>query len=97
LKEAELTRDCVRRLNKIPGCFAVKVHGSPYQTRGLPDIVGCLHSGFFGIEMKLPGKEKTLTDIQAATLDKIRKAGGRSGVATSYTECLEIISDWQKE
>jgi Holliday junction resolvase len=92
MNEAELTRDCIRRLNKLPGCFAVKVHGSPYQRKGLPDIVGCVHGQFFGIEMKLPGKEGRVTPLQAATLDTIRKAGGKYGVATSYQECLEIIN-----
>jgi Holliday junction resolvase len=93
LTEAELTRDCVRRLNKLPGCLAVKVHGSQYQRKGLPDIVGCVHSTFFGIEMKKPGRRCTVTDAQKAVLDKIRKAGGKAGVATSYQECLEIIHE----
>lgn len=42
--------------------------------------------------MKLPGKEGRVTPLQAATLDTIRKAGGKYGVATSYQECLEIIN-----
>jgi Holliday junction resolvase len=97
VNEAELTRDCIRRLNKLPGCFAVKVHGSPYQRRGLPDIVGCLHGQFFGIEMKMPGKEANLTDNQKNVLAKIRHNGGRAGVATSYKECMEVINDGSGE
>ena len=91
MNEAELTRDCVRRLNKLHNCFAVKVHGNPYQRRGLPDIVGCYEGDFFGIEMKLPGRQRRLTPIQKANLDKIRAAGGLAGMATNYRECLEII------
>lgn len=93
MNEAELTRDCVRRLNKLPECFAVKMHGSPFQRSGLPDIIGCLQGEFFGIEMKMPGKEKNLTERQAATIEKIRNSGGRAGVATSYRECWEILHD----
>jgi Holliday junction resolvase len=93
LNEAELTRECVKRLNKLPGCFAVKVHGSPFQRSGLPDIIGCLQGEFFGIEMKMPGKEKNLTERQASTIKKIQNAGGTAGVATSFKDCLEILND----
>lgn len=89
--EAELTRDCVKELNRIPNCFAHRNHGGPYARMGLPDIEGCFRGKYFGIEMKMPGKEKTLTDIQAATLGKIRGARGMSGVATDFDGCLRVL------
>jgi hypothetical protein len=92
MNEAELTRECVRRLNKLPGVFCAKVHGSQYQRKGLPDIVGCAQGKFFGIEMKVPGRAARTSPSQDLVLRKIRKAGGRAGVATSFRECMEVIN-----
>jgi hypothetical protein len=89
--ESELTRECVRRLNKLPLCFAFRVHGGPHQRKGTLDIVGCIEGAFFSIEMKLPGKERNLTEIQSATISKLEACGALVGVATSYIECLEIL------
>lgn len=91
MNESELTRNCVRELNRIPNCWAHRNHGGPHARAGLPDIEGCFRGEFFGIEMKMPGKEKNLTDIQAATLRAIRKARGRAGVATDFDGCLKVL------
>jgi hypothetical protein len=91
MNESELTRNIVRELNLIRHTYAFRVHGSPYQKKGSTDITGCHQGEFFGIEMKMPGKEKNLTAIQSATITKIKKAGGRAGVATNLDEALAII------
>lgn len=91
MNESELTRNIVRDLNKIPNCFAFRVHGGPHQRKGTLDINGCFRGEFFAIEMKLPGKEKNLTEIQAATIRKIKIARGRAGVATDWASALKIL------
>jgi len=91
MTEAKLTLKCVRRL-RAAGAFVSKIHGGPRQSSGLPDIVGCYRGLFFGIEMKMPGKENTLTEKQAEKLDKIREAGGIAVVATSVRDCLDVLA-----
>lgn len=91
MNESELTRECVRRLNEQPYCYAFRVHGNPRQRKSTLDITGCYEGFFFSIEMKLPGKEHTLTDGQAAMILRLQKVGARVGVATNFRECIDIV------
>ena len=91
MNESELTTDVVKRLNRLPLCYAFRVHGGPHQRKFTLDITGCIEGAFFSIEMKLPGKEGTLTEGQAAMIERLRKVGALVGVATSFKECLDII------
>lgn len=74
-----------------PTSCLIKIHGSMYQSSGLPDIVACINGQFVGIEVKAPGKEKNLTDIQKSWLDKIKKAGGVAFMASSVTTVKEML------
>ena len=56
------------------GCYSFSPIGGAYSSRGVPDIIGCLHGIFFGIEAKA-GKGKT-TALQDRELQRIRDAGG---------------------
>lgn len=91
MDERQLTRKCIEKLRQ-KGALAVKIHGGPHQPVGLPDIIGCYHGKFFGIEMKMPGKENTLTEKQAKKLRDIEEAGGVAAVCTSVKECLFVLS-----
>jgi hypothetical protein len=91
MNESELTRDCVRRLNTVPLCYAFRVHGGPHQRKGTLDITGCYEGAFFSIEMKLPTTRNRVTPIQRAMIARLRACGALVGVATSLRECLEII------
>ena len=90
MNEAKLTRNAVEAL-RDEGAFAVKIHGGPNQPAGLPDIVGCHKGSFFGIEMKMPGKERNLTARQAKKLDDIQAAGGYAEVCCSVSECMDVL------
>lgn len=56
------------------GCYSFSPIGGAYSSRGVPDIIGCLHGIFFAIEAKA-GKGKT-TALQDRELQRIRDAGG---------------------
>lgn len=73
------------------GAFAHKIHGGTYQSRGLPDIIGCYNGAFFGLEVKLPGKEQTLTLLQAKKLQDIKDAGGIAAMVTSVNEAIKVV------
>ena len=55
-------------------CYSFSPIGGAYSQNGVPDIIGCLHGIFFGIEAKA-GKGKT-TALQDRELQRIRDAGG---------------------
>ena len=90
MKEVDLSRKIVTAL-RDSGAWAQKIHGSAFQTTGLPDILGCYMGQFFGLEVKLPGKESTLTRIQGATLKSIRDAGGHADLVTSVEDAISIL------
>ena len=86
--EKTVVKNIVKALDKhFPG-FYFKTHGGLFQAIGLPDIIG-LHKGrFIGIEVKVPGKEDTLTKKQEQVLRKIAMAGGISFMATTPKQVL---------
>ena len=67
-------KDKVAKLLKEAGAYYFFPATGGYGRSGVPDIVGCLESNFFGIECKA-GKNTT-TALQELELEKIRKAGG---------------------
>lgn len=99
MNESALTTKMVRWLNAQEGVVAWKIHGGPHQRAGIPDIIACqcidIYEGvfgqFYGFEVKLPGKEKNLTKLQAATLEKIDNAGGRAHMVTSLKQIKELM------
>lgn len=75
------------------GILVVKIHAGPNQSIGLSDIVGCYLGTFFAIEMKLPGKERNLTERQQQKLEKVKKAGGHASVQTSKAGCIGVLQE----
>ena len=76
---------------RFPGSFWTKIHGGAYQQSGLPDLIGCVEGVFFGIEVKMPGKEDTLTKLQNHTLEQIIEAGGLALVATDPKKTADTV------
>jgi Holliday junction resolvase len=91
--EKTVVKNIVKALDKhFPG-FYFKTHGGLFQAIGLPDIIG-LHKGrFIGIEVKVPGKEDTLTLKQEQVLRKISMAGGISFMATTPKQVLTNLKE----
>jgi hypothetical protein len=69
-----LVKKRIKDTLKELGCYSFSPIGGAYSSRGVPDIIGCLHGIFFGIEAKA-GKGKT-TALQDRELQRIRDAGG---------------------
>lgn len=91
MNESALTKKMVTRL-KERGAWARKIHGNMY-TAGLPDIMACYKGWSLGLEVKKPGREKTLTEIQAKTLEKIEDAGGFGRLVTTLDHIDEICDE----
>lgn len=96
MKEADLSKAIVVKMKKR-GAWAVKIAGGPRQGAGLPDIMACYAGRFLGIEVKLPGKEKTVTVLQQARLDAMLAAGGVVGLVTSWEQVARILDTIDQE
>lgn len=87
--EAGLTTN-LRLYIKGRGGYVNKNHGGPNSV-GRPDLEGCYRGFYFGFEVKLPGKERNLTKLQAKNLEEIRKAGGVASVVTCKKDVTLLI------
>lgn len=90
MKESDLSKKIALKMRQR-GCWAVKIAAGPRQGTGLPDIIGCRYGVFLGLEVKLPGKEKTLTVLQKARLDAITAAGGIGEMVTCWEDVDNIL------
>jgi penicillin-binding protein-related factor A (putative recombinase) len=60
--------------------------------KGTSDIIGMIKTGqFVALEVKLPGKEKTITEAQKTFLEKVAANGGIASMVTSCDEALALI------
>lgn len=85
----------VRKIKKAVeshGAYAAKVHGGRYSV-GVPDLLICYLGQFGAFEVKLPGKEKNLTELQAAQLSRVRAANGVAAVITSVDESMDQLAE----
>jgi Holliday junction resolvase len=72
----------------------VKIHGSEYQERGTPDVLGCWRGRFVAVEFKQPGENPT--KIQLKFLNEIVAAGGIVSVVTTVEEVAILIRELQR-
>lgn len=99
--ETGLVHNIVRAIERAyPDAWAFKVHGSPYQMTGVPDLVICVQGRFIGAEVKHPkpgeSREHAIgraTPGQMFQLRRIRAAGGAGAVVTNVEEALELVAD----
>lgn len=87
--ETSLTTSMIARIRKRGG-YARKLHGGKFQS-GLPDIICCYRGHYISIEVKLPGKERNLTTLQAATLTQVAAAGGISRMYVSVVQVDRLL------
>ncbi len=86
--ERVLVKKTLERL-RTRGGFWVKIHGSPLQIAGLPDIIGCYRGRFVGLEAKREGGKPTR--LQLYTMGKIREAGGMTSLIYSVKDAMDIL------
>jgi len=89
--EAALTTT-LRLLAKKRGAYINKNHGGP-NSQGRPDLEGCYRSLHFGVEVKLPGKEKNVTKLQYKNLVSIDQAGGFARVVVNRAQMIYLFDE----
>lgn len=88
--EARLRTRIMKSLNTYGGFWWVN-HQTQYGQNGVSDISGVYQGYHYALEVKVPGKEHTLTERQARFLKKVRKAGGKAHVVTSVDEAMDFV------
>jgi hypothetical protein len=89
-QESILCKKILDWMNAQTHTFFFKTHGSGFLQAGIPDLVGSIWGNSVVMEIKLPGKEDTVTKIQRYYLDKFRSALSWSFVVTSLDQAHEI-------
>lgn len=98
--ETQLVREIVREVKReYPSAWCFKVHGSPTQTVGTPDLLICVEGLLIAAEVKhrKPGESiehayGRATPVQLAQIEVLRRAGAVAGVVISAAETLALIA-----
>ena len=72
------------------GGYFFKIHGSPFQKKGISDILGVYRGRFIGLEVKKDEKGEA-TELQKDFLRKVRRAGGVARLIHSVEEAEAIL------
>lgn len=91
VKEKTITNSILKLLNSQSDCWAVKIHGGPYQRAGLPDIIGHICGRFVGIEVKVPGKSPT--PIQNVIIKEITSTGAVATWVTNIDDVEKLVAE----
>ena len=88
--EKTITNSIIRYA-KEAGLWHMKIHGGPYQTPGIPDLLIIKEGRAYFLEVKQPGKRPT--KLQEQRMEDIRKRG--KAVAewvTSREQAEEVLN-----
>lgn len=90
----------IKKALQAEGHYVAKIHGGRYSA-GVPDLListltdewsAAYSSPLVALEVKLPGKEKNVTKLQASQLRAIRASGAIAWVVTSVEDALEVCT-----
>ena len=93
-RESIIVRNIMNEL-RSRGAWVFKVHGSPYQTVGVPDLLVSYQGRFYAMEVKQPGKPLSL--IQAKTIEDIRATGAVAGRVESVEDAVALLGEYAPE
>lgn len=94
MHESDLAKKMAKRIRDRNG-WARKIAGGPTQS-GLPDILAAYRGHGIGLEVKMPGKENNVTDLQAKTLRDMKGAGMITAVVTTVQQVDRILDKIDK-
>lgn len=88
--ESAIVKRIVRRLEREPGCWLIKTHGSVMGRRGVPDILGCYMGRMFALEVKRPEVGK-VSESQRHEMGKLANAGAFVAVVESLEDAIGVL------
>lgn len=68
----------------------MKIHGSPLQIAGLPDLIGCYLGRFVAFEVKRASGIEA-TKLQQYMMKRIKAAGGMTALIHSVDEAFAVL------
>jgi Holliday junction resolvase len=87
-REAIIQQQIMTHLRGM-GAWVFKVHGSPYQQVGVPDLLVGYKGRFYAMEVKQPGG--TMSPVQTKTIEAIRASGSVAGRVESVEEAVALL------
>ena len=72
-------------------CFAAAA--GPFSVHGVPDIICCVNGKFVAIEVKAPGKVKSVTKNQRYHLATIKENGGYAIVTDNEQDVIALMEE----
>ncbi len=85
------------RLKKqYPDAFVRKISQGNYSEAGMPDICCIVQGHYFGFEVKRPLLGRA-SEIQKATIQQIRKAGGTAEIVCWPEEAIQFVDEYLKD
>ena len=81
-----------------PDAWFFKVHGSPYQTAGTPDVLVCVGGHLFAMEAKAQRQRESVAAalgrvslVQQIQLKRLLRAGATVGVVLSVEDAAGLL------
>ena len=71
------------------GAWVFKVHGSPYQQVGVPDLLVGYKGRFYAMEVKQPGG--VMSPVQKRVMEEIRASGSVVGRVESVEDAVQLL------
>ena len=71
------------------GAWVFKVHGSPYQQVGVPDLLVGYEGRFYAMEVKQPGG--VMSPVQTKVMEEIRASGAVADRVESVEDAVQLL------
>ena len=81
----------IRRAVDDAGGMSIKLHGSPYQQAGLPDLIVIMKGVVTFLEVKTPSGE--VSPVQDALHKRMRRHYARVHVVRSVEQAMGVVRD----
>lgn len=94
-KESTLRKGCTALINRRGGWARSVPQG--LTSAGMADVLGVYRGVPLVLETKLPGKEHTLTELQAETLRRAKAAGAVARMITYKSQVKKILDAIDKK
>lgn len=97
--ESRLQKRIKEHLEKSFGGVWHKIHGGPYQSAGIGDLVGCCKGYYFNLEVKQdkPGKKYEPTEIQQKEIEDVIKEGGCGACVKSPEQAEQVVRKYLEQ
>lgn len=93
--EGKLYQQVKKALDAERGIWWFKVHGSPQQKKGIPDLCIIVRGRALFVELKADGKKAT--KLQEHAMKQIRSAGGAAMVSHNVDTILAAVRKMNEE